>query len=414
MDRPCPTAAGAERDRRLRRRHRGPARARALRHLGGHARGRRRRVQPRHHLPGRAGLHRRRPVPAHADPRRARPPPHPGGQARAAVERPRRARPRPRRRPRHVLHGLGAERPRRARRRRLQQLGRPGPRDALDGRQRHLGAVRAWSGRGHDLQVRDARAPRRVGRQGRSDGAVRGSASGDRLGRHGIRIRLERRRLDDHARLGTAAVRPDVGVRAAPRVVATRSVLPRRGRAADRVRHRAGLHARRVHAARRAPVRRLLGLPGDRLLRSDEPLRAPRRAAPADRPPAPGRHRRDHGLGTRPLPEGRLRPGALRRRTAVRARRPAARRAQGLGHPDLRLRPQRGAQLPRRERAVLVRGVPRRRSARGCRGLDALPRLLARARRMGAQHPRRAREPRGDRLPAGGQRHRLQARTPAS
>ena len=48
-------------------------------------------------------------------------------------------------------------------------------------------------------------------------------------------------------------------------------------RPAHRVRQRARLHARRVHAARRAPVRRLVGLPGHRLLRADQPLRPPRR-----------------------------------------------------------------------------------------------------------------------------------------
>ena len=79
------------------------------------------------------------------------------------------------------------------------------------------------------------------------------------------------------------------------------------------------------------------------------------------------------------------------------------------GTLHLRLRPQRGAQLPRRERAVLVRGVPRRRAAGRRGGVDALPRLLARRGRVGAERPRRSREPRGDPIPAGGQRHGLQA-----
>ena len=88
-------------------------------------------------------------------------------------------------------------------------------------------------------------------------------------------------------------------------------------------------------------------------------------------------HRRDPRLGAGALPEGRARPGALRRHRALRARRPAPGRAPGLGHADLQLRPQRGAQLPAVQRALLARGVPRRRPARGRRGLDALPRLLA-------------------------------------
>ena len=175
-----------------------------------------------------------------------------------------------------------------------------------------------------------------------------------------------------------------------------------------------GLHPRRVPAGGRAPVRRLLGLPGHRLLRADAPVRHARRLPVPRRPPAPGRHRRDRRLGARALPQGRVGAGPLRRHAAVRARRPAPRRAPRLGHARLQLRPARGAQLPRRQRAVLARGVPRRRPAGRRRRLDALPRLLAQRRRVGAQRVRRPREPRGDRLPAGDQRHRLPARTRAS
>ena len=62
---------------------------------------------------------------------------------------------------------------------------------------------------------------------------------------------------------------------------------------------------------------------------------------------------------------------------ALRARRPAPGRAPRLGHADLQLRPQRGAQLPALQRLLLARGVPHRRPARRRGGLDALPRLLA-------------------------------------
>ena len=82
---------------------------------------------------------------------------------------------------------------------------------------------------------------------------------------------------------------------------------------------------------------------------------------------------------------------------ALRARRPAPGRAPRLGHLRLQLRPSRGPQLPRRQRALLARGVPHRRAARRRRGLDALPRLLPRARRVDAQRARRPREPRGGR-----------------
>ena len=103
------------------------------------------------------------------------------------------------------------------------------------------------------------------------------------------------------------------------------------------------------------------------------------------------------------FPEGRLGAGPLRRHRAVRARRPAPGRASRLGHARVQLRPARGAQLPAGQRAVLGRGVPHRRPARRCGGLDALPRLLARGRGVGAERVRRPREPRGDPLPARGE-----------
>ena len=56
------------------------------------------------------------------------------------------------------------------------------------------------------------------------------------------------------------------------------------------------------------------------------------------------------------------------------------------------------SRIPRRQRAVLARPLPRRRAARRCGRFDALPRLLAQGRRMAAQPARRQREPRGDRL----------------
>ncbi len=118
----------------------------------------------------------------------------------------------------------------------------------------------------------------------------------------------------------------------APRLLAARARLPRPRRPAHRVPARNRIHPRRVHAARRAPVRRVVGLPGHRVLRADQPLRASRRPQVPHRPPAPGRHRRDHGLGARPLPEGRVGARQLRRPAALRALRPAPRRATRLGH----------------------------------------------------------------------------------
>ena len=58
---------------------------------------------------------------------------------------------------------------------------------------------------------------------------------------------------------------------------------------------------------------------------------------------------------------------------------------------------------------VLARGVPHRRAAGRRRRLDALPRLLAQGRRVAAQPVRRPGKPRGHRVPAGDERHLLQA-----
>ena len=75
--------------------------------------------------------------------------------------------------------------------------------------------------------------------------------------------------------------------------------LPGDGPAPRRIRQGDGLHPRRVPAGHGAPLLRLVGLPDDRLLRPDEPLRdaaglhVPRRHAP------PERHRRHPRLGAR-------------------------------------------------------------------------------------------------------------------
>ena len=68
-------------------------------------------------------------------------------------------------------------------------------------------------------------------------------------------------------------------------------------------------------------------------------------------------------------------------------------RAPGLGHAHFQLWPQRGAQFSNRQRAFLARQISHRRPARGCRGLDALPRLLAQARAMDPERLRRPRKP---------------------
>ena len=130
------------------------------------------------------------------------------------------------------------------------------------------------------------------------------------------------------------------------------------------------------------------------------------RPARVRRHDARARDRRPPRLGAGALPARRVGARALRRHGALRARRPAPRRAPRLGHARLQLRAPRGAELPARERALLARGVPRRR-APGRRGrVDALPRLLARGGRVGAEPLRRPRGPRRGRVPQGAERGR--------
>ena len=158
------------------------------------------------------------------------------------------------------------------------------------------------------------------------------------------------------------------------------------------------------------PVQRLLGLPGDGLLRARPALRQPRRAPRVHRADALERRRRDPRLGARPLPSRRVRARAVRRHGSLRARRPAPRRASRLGHARVQLRPPRGPQLPDLERPVLAARLPRRRDP-GRRGrVDAVPRLLARRGRVGPEPVRRARGPRRGRVPEGVQRGRVRAR----
>ena len=124
--------------------------------------------------------------------------------------------------------------------------------------------------------------------------------------------------------------------------------------------------------------------------------------------------RRDPRLGAVALPDGRPRPRPLRRHPPLRARRPAPGLPPRLDVGDLQLRPPRGALVPHLERPVLARPLPRRRAARRRRGLDAVPRLLPRRRRVDPQPPRRPGEPRRDRLPAPAQRRHRTRSSPTS
>ena len=108
---------------------------------------------------------------------------------------------------------------------------------------------------------------------------------------------------------------------------------------------------------------------------------------------ARGRHRRHHGLGAGSLPERPVRPVQLRWRSLLRRPEPQARRAQRVGHHGVRLWPQRGAELPDLQRALLAGAVPHRRPACGRCGFHALSGLQPQAGRVGAQQERRQGEP---------------------
>ena len=197
---------------------------------------------------------------------------------------------------------------------------------------------------------------------------------------------MRARRGDDPTREPMATYEVHLGSWARVPEEGNRSLGYPRDRAAPRrARRDARLHAPRAAADHGAPVRGLVGLPGHRLLRADLALRHARRLPLLRRHLPPARARRDPRLGAGALPARRLRAPPLRRHGALRARRPAPRRAPRLGHADLQLRAPRGAELPDRQRALLARRVPRRRPARRRRRLDALPRLQPERRASGCR-----------------------------
>ena len=214
-------------------------------------------------------------------------------------------------------------------------------------------------------------------------------------------------RLADRPGVPQPAQRADERLRGPPRLVAAGSELRRPRRAPRQLRQGPRLHARRAAARDGAPLRPLVGLPRHELLRADVPVRDPGRLPLPRGPPAPERDRRHPRLGSRPLRHRRVGPRALRRPAPLRAPGPPEGVAPRVGLVHLRPRPSGGPQLPRRQRAVLVRGVPRRRDPRRRRRVDALPRLLEAAGRVDPELLRRTGEPRGGAAAAGGERHRI-------
>ena len=141
-------------------------------------------------------------------------------------------------------------------------------------------------------------------RSGRSDGRLRlksrparvphRGAAGDRLGRLARTSTSGATRSGSSARAAADPLRaPDVDLRGAPRLVAAQPArgqpsahVPRARGRARRLRLGPRLHARRAAAGDGASVLRLVGLPGDRLLRADLALRHARRLPLLRRPPA--------------------------------------------------------------------------------------------------------------------------------
>ena len=204
--------------------------------------------------------------------------------------------------------------------------------NAWDGRvhpMRRLGPTGVWEifipglAAGRALQVRDPIEPAR--RAAAQDGSVRirvrEAPPRHGLDRHAPRLHLERRAVADRSRRRPRLARPaDGDLRGPSRIVDARAGragplpdVPGAGGAADSLREGDGLHAHRAAAGDGAPVLGLVGLPGHRLLRADQPLRHAARLQGVRRRVPPGRHRRHPRLGAGAFSQGRARAGALRR-----------------------------------------------------------------------------------------------------
>ena len=163
--------------------------------------------------------------------------------------------------------------------------------DALAGQLRGLGDLRARRRRRHPLQVPDPRPGRRVAGEG---------------GPHGLRRPRSRRRRRRSSRRCTTSGATPSGCSGAPRATPHAEPMSvyevhlgswRPGLDYRQMAHqlvdvprRDRLHPRRAAAGGRAPVRRVVGLPGHLVLRADGPVRHPGRLPVLRRHAAPGRH----------------------------------------------------------------------------------------------------------------------------
>ena len=359
---------------------------------------------------------RRRPVPVAAHARRAGPAPARRGPPRAAVERARRARP--------FLRHAG----RRRSRARRSRCGRPtraacgcaGDFDGWDGRanpMRSLGSSGVWELFIPGLPPGTCYKFRILGQDGtwheKADPMAFATevppATASKVTVVGARV--DRRRTGWPRREATEwHVRADERLRGAPRLLAAGPRLPRARRPSWPT----------TWPSRASPTSSCCRSPSTRsaargATRSRRTTRRPRGSARPTSSATSWTRSTGRGIGVlmdwvpAHFPKDAWALARFDGTAALRARRPAPRRAPRLGHARVRLRPHRGAQLPRRQRAVLDRGVPHRRPAGGRGRLDALPRLLAQGRRVAAERPRWTGEPRCRAVPAGAERDRLQA-----
>ena len=220
---------------------------------------------------------------------------------------------------RDLLRGLGAQRPGGARRRRLQLLGRPRPPDALAGLVRGVGAVRprAWPrAPGTSTPSRRRTAVART----KADPLAGPRQSGRRPPRRWwptSPLRLGRRGVDGRpAPDGRPLPRADEHLRGAPGLVAARA-CPTGSSPSSWPQYvdRHGLHPRGVPAGGRAPLRRLVGLPGHlATTRPTARFGSPGRLPPPGRRAAPARASASCvDWVPAPLPARRVGAGPLRR-----------------------------------------------------------------------------------------------------
>ena len=173
------------------------------------------------------------------------------------------------------LRGLGAERALGQRRRRLQRLGRPPAPDALARRLRDLGALPARRRRRRRATSSSCAAGRRAAAQGRPVRARDRASAADRVGRPHARARVGGRGVARARASSRIRWREPISIyevhlgswrRPARATARSPTASSPSSSAAYVARH--GLHARRAAAGHGAPVRRLVGLPGDGLLRA--------------------------------------------------------------------------------------------------------------------------------------------------